>query len=137
MHREGFREYSEVFCGVQGANVQLRARVAELGSELQAAREEAAALRPLLAAELAQEGGNAEALAAAAVGRERAVQDARNRKVLELLHAKARLCPVIKRKAASARPPSGLLRWEVKWHEKGLCMFVRLCRLLLMEACER
>lgn len=79
--------------------MQLRARVQELRSELQGAREELSALEGLQQALTSAQAGNnygrstgvdAEALVAAAVGREHAVQDARNRKVLELLHSKVR-----------------------------------------------
>ena len=50
-----------------------------------------------------------EALVAAAVGRERAVQDARNRKVLELLHGKVRV----------RRPLQlALLLWTVENHTR-------------------
>ena len=74
----------------QGANAQLRGRVQDLAAELQEAREELVALGGLqeqLAADV--EGDvDVDALILAAVGRERAAQDARNSKVLELLKSK-------------------------------------------------
>ncbi len=76
----------------QGANAQLRGRVQELAGELQDASEELAALgglREQLAAEVA-DNVDVDALVETALARERAAQDARNRKVLELLKSKVR-----------------------------------------------
>ena len=76
----------------QGARAQLRGRVQELGSELQAAEEEVAALEGLqeqLAADVGAD-EQIQALVAAAVAREHAVQESRNRKVLDLLSSKVR-----------------------------------------------
>ena len=76
----------------QGANAQLRGRVQELAGELQDAHEEMAALG-VLQEQLAAEVGDdvdVNALVETALARERAAQDARNRKVLELLKSKVR-----------------------------------------------
>lgn len=75
---------------VQGANTQLRGRVQELAADLQGAEEEVAALEGLqeqLAAELDAD-EHIKALVDAAVAREHAIQEARNRKVLDLLSSK-------------------------------------------------
>lgn len=80
---------------MQGANAQLRGRVQDLAAELREAREELAALGGLqeeLAADVAGD-VDVESLVAAALGRERAAQDARNSKVLELL--KSKVCTLI------------------------------------------
>jgi hypothetical protein len=74
----------------QGANTQLRGRVQDLASELQEVREQLAALDGLqqqMAAH-APEGVDVDALVKATVAHERASQEARNRKVLELLKSK-------------------------------------------------
>ena len=78
--------------GGQGAKAQLRGRVQELGSELQSAEEEVAALEGLQEQLGADVGADEQiqALVAAAVAREHAVQESRNRKVLDLLSSKVR-----------------------------------------------
>lgn len=78
----------------QGANAQLRDRVQDLAVDLQEAREELAALSSLQErlAEAAPEDVNVDALIEAAVAHERAAQDSRNRKVLELLKSKVGPC---------------------------------------------
>ena len=77
---------------LQGANTQLRERVQDLAADLQGAEEEVAALEGLqeqLAAEVGAD-EHIKALVDAAVAREHAVQEARNRKVLDLLSSKVR-----------------------------------------------
>ncbi|BDA46361.1 hypothetical protein COCOBI_08-4530 [Coccomyxa sp. Obi] len=84
------RELQASNAQLEGANAQLRGRVQELAGELQDAREELAALGGLqeeLAAEVADD-VDVNALVETALARERAAQDARNRKVLELLKSK-------------------------------------------------
>ena len=79
-------------CGSQGANAQLRGRVQDLAADLQGAEEEVAVLEGLqeqLAAEVGAD-EHIRALVDAAVAREHAVQEARNRKVLDLLSTKVR-----------------------------------------------
>ncbi len=74
----------------QGANTQLRSRVQDLAADLQVAQEEVAALEGLqeqLAADLDSDEA-VKGLINAAVAREHAVQEARNRKVLDLLSNK-------------------------------------------------
>ena len=74
----------------QGANTQLRSRVQDLAADLQGTREEVAALESLqeqLAADLDADEA-VKGLIEAAVAREHAVQEARNRKVLDLLSSK-------------------------------------------------
>ena len=74
----------------QGANTQLRGRVQDLAADLQGAQEEVAALEGLqeqLAADLDADEA-VKGLIEAAVAREHAVQEARNRKVLDLLSSK-------------------------------------------------
>ncbi len=91
------RGMSEVMHDVQGANTQLRGRVQELAADLQGADEEVAALEGLqeqLAAELDAD-EHIKALVDAAVAREHAIQEARNRKVLDLLSSKVRSILVI------------------------------------------
>lgn len=73
----------------QGGNAQLRTRVQELSSELQDAQEELEALRGVHS-DMEASLPSAEKLVQAAVQQERAVQEARNRKVLELLNNKVR-----------------------------------------------
>lgn len=88
----------------QGANAQLRGRVQELAGELQDAREELAALGGLqeqLAAEVADD-VDVDALVETALARERAAQDARNRKVLELL--KSKVCGLLLRARVVCSP---------------------------------
>ncbi|CAL8462495.1 g2028 [Coccomyxa elongata] len=84
------RELQAANAQLEGANAQLRGRVQELAGELQDASEELAALgglREQLAAEVADD-VDVDALVESALARERAAQDARNRKVLELLKSK-------------------------------------------------
>ena len=75
---------------VQGANTQLRGRVQELAADLQGSEEEVAALEGLqeqLAADMDSD-EHVQALISAAVAREHAIQESRNRKVLDLLSSK-------------------------------------------------
>ena len=77
---------------LQGANTQLRERVQDLAADLQGAEEEVAALEGLqdqLAAEVGAD-EHIKALVDAAVAREHAIQEATNRKVLDLLSSKVR-----------------------------------------------
>lgn len=109
----------------QGAKAQLRDRVQELGSELQSAEEEVAALEGLqeqLAAEVDAD-EQIQALVAAAVAREHAVQESRNRKVLDLLSSKvgmacmhliAKDCMAVK---ALLLPPAFLWDHALACHE--------------------
>ena len=80
----------EDFLLAQGANTQLRNRVQDLAADLQGTQEEVAALEGLqeqLAADLDADEA-VKGLIEAAVAREHAVQEARNRKVLDLLSSK-------------------------------------------------
>ncbi|CAG9460472.1 unnamed protein product [Pedinophyceae sp. YPF-701] len=72
---------------LRGANKQLRARVKELEGENDNMRGELVWLRQLQD-ELEKQAPDAEKLVSVAVGRERAEQEARSRKALELLQAK-------------------------------------------------
>lgn len=79
----------------QGANTQLRSRVQDLAADLQGTQEEVAALEGLqeqLAADLDADEA-VKGLIEAAVAREHAVQEARNRKVLDLLSSKVGVHP--------------------------------------------
>ena len=69
---------------MQGSNAELRDRVRQLSAQAEAAQALAEALQD-------SAGPSVEALVEAAVGRERALQDTRNKKVLELLNNK--VCP--------------------------------------------
>ncbi len=83
----------DVTCAMlQGANAQLRERVQDLAADLQGAEEEVAALEGLqeqLAADVGAD-EHIKALVDAAVAREHAIQEARNRKVLDLLSSRVR-----------------------------------------------
>lgn len=74
--------------GVQGSNAELRDRVHELSSQAEAAQAQAAALQGLQSSLQDSAGPSVDALVQAAIGRERALQDTRNKKVLELLNSK-------------------------------------------------
>ena len=74
--------------GVQGSNAELRDRVHELSSQAEAAQAQAAALQGLQSSLQDSAGPSVDALVQAAIGRERALQDTRNKKVLELLNNK-------------------------------------------------
>ncbi len=74
----------------QGANAALQGRVRELNTELSGARAEAAALAGLQE-QLRAASPDLDRMVEAAIARERAVQDARNAKVLELLASKVRI----------------------------------------------
>jgi hypothetical protein len=73
---------------VQGSNAELRDRVRQLSAQAEAAQAQAEALQGLQASLQDSAGPSVEALVEAAVGRERALQDTRNKKVLELLNNK-------------------------------------------------
>ncbi|KAL0020086.1 hypothetical protein WJX79_009298 [Trebouxia sp. C0005] len=73
---------------LEGSNAELRDRVHELSAQAEAAQAQAEALQGLQASLQDSAGPSAEALVEAAVGRERALQDTRNKKVLELLNNK-------------------------------------------------
>lgn len=73
---------------LEGANQQLRGRLQEVLSELQAAQGELAGLR-VLQARWEEEAPGAPELIEAALARERAAQDARSERVLALLQSKA------------------------------------------------
>lgn len=73
---------------LQGANAQLRGRVQELATELQGATEELAVLQQLRNELEGSASPRVESVVNAAVARERTLQEARNRKVLELLNSK-------------------------------------------------
>ena len=73
---------------MQGSNAELRDRVRELSAQAEAAQAQAEALQGLQASLQDSAGPSVEALVEAAVGRERALQDIRNKKVLELLNNK-------------------------------------------------
>ena len=72
--------------------MQLRGRVQDLAADLQGAEEEVAALEGLQEQLTAEVGADehVKALVDAAVAREHAIQEARNRKVLDLLSSKVR-----------------------------------------------
>lgn len=72
----------------QGSNAELRERLHELAAQAEAAQAQAIALQGLQASLQDSAGPSLDALVEAALGRERALQDARNRKVLELLNNK-------------------------------------------------
>lgn len=76
---------------MQGSNAELRDRVRQLSTQAEAAQAQAKALQGLQASLQDSAGSSVEALVEAAVGRERALQDTRNKKVLELLNNK--VCP--------------------------------------------
>lgn len=73
---------------LQGSNAELRDRLHELSAQAEAAQAQLAALQGLQSSLQDSAGPSVDALIEAAVGRERAIQDARNRKVLELLNSK-------------------------------------------------
>eukprot|EP00891_Asterochloris_glomerata_P000304 jgi/Astpho2/304/Aster-02189 len=73
---------------LEGANAQLRGRVQELATELQGATEELAVLQQLRNELEGSASPRVESVVNAAVARERTLQEARNRKVLELLNSK-------------------------------------------------
>ena len=73
---------------MQGANAQLRGRVQELATELQGATDELAVLQQLRNELEGSASPRVESIVNAAVARERSLQEARNRKVLELLNSK-------------------------------------------------
>lgn len=73
---------------LQGSNAELRDRLHELSSQAEAAQAQLTALEGLQSSLQDSAGPSVDALVEAAVGRERAVQDARNQKVLELLNNK-------------------------------------------------
>ena len=73
---------------MQGSNAELRDRVRQLSAQAEAAQAQAEALQGLQASLQDSAGPSVEALIEAAVGRERALQDTRNKKVLELLNNK-------------------------------------------------
>lgn len=75
----------------QGSNSQLREHMHEMVGQLQAAQADAEALQSLQGSLQDAAGPSVDALIEAAVGREHAAQDTRNRKVLELLNNK--VCP--------------------------------------------
>ena len=72
----------------QGSNAELRDRLHELSAQAEAAQAQVAALEGLQSSLQESAGPSVDALVETAVDRERAVQDARNRKVLELLNNK-------------------------------------------------
>ena len=72
----------------QGSNAELRDRLHEVSAQAEAAQAQVAALEGLQSSLQESAGPSVDALVEAAVDRERAVQDARNRKVLELLNNK-------------------------------------------------
>lgn len=76
---------------LQGSNAQLRERMHELMSQLQASQAQAEALQGLQGSLQDAAGPSVDALVDAAVARERAAQDTRNKKVLELLNNKVSL----------------------------------------------
>ena len=73
---------------LQGANANLRDRLHEASAQAEAAKAQVTALQGFQSSLQASAGPSADALIEAAVGRERALQDARNQKVLELLNNK-------------------------------------------------
>lgn len=73
---------------LQGSNAELRDQLHELSAQAEAAQAQLAALQGLQSSLQDSAGPSVDALVEAAVGRERAVQDARNCKVLELLNSK-------------------------------------------------
>ncbi|DBA92530.1 TPA: hypothetical protein ACH3X1_002761 [Trebouxia sp. C0004] len=73
---------------LEGSNAGLRDRVHQLSAQAEAAQAQAEALQGLQASLQDSAGPSVEALVEAAVGRERALQDTRNKKVLELLNNK-------------------------------------------------
>ncbi|KAL3148684.1 hypothetical protein ABBQ38_014099 [Trebouxia sp. C0009 RCD-2024] len=73
---------------LEGSNAELRERLHELAAQAEAAQAQAIALQGLQASLQDSAGPSLDALVEAALGRERALQDARNRKVLELLNNK-------------------------------------------------
>ena len=73
---------------LQGSNAELRDRLHELSAQAEVAQAQLAAIQGLQSSLQDSAGPSVDALVEAAVGRERAVQDARNRKVLELLNNK-------------------------------------------------
>ncbi|KAK9818004.1 hypothetical protein WJX72_005629 [[Myrmecia] bisecta] len=94
---------------LEGANTQLRSRNQELGSELQGAQEELAALSDLQS-QLQHFSPDVERLVETAVARERALQDARNRKVLELLNNKDEVIQRFEARYAEAHAESRQLQ---------------------------
>lgn len=72
----------------QGSNAELRDRLHELSAQAEAAQAQVEALQGLQNSLQDSAGPSVDALIDAAVGKERAIQDARNRKVLELLNNK-------------------------------------------------
>lgn len=77
---------------MQGSNTELRDRIHEMTGQLQTAQAEAGALQGLHESLQDAAGPSADALVEAAVASERAAQDTRNRKVLELLNNKVSMC---------------------------------------------
>lgn len=77
---------------VQGANVDLRDRLHETSAQAEACRAQVEALQGLQSNLQQSAGPSVDALIEAAVARERALQDARNKKVLELLNNKVCCC---------------------------------------------
>ena len=73
---------------LQGSNVELRDKLHELSAQAEASQAQLAALEGLQSSLQDSAGPSVDALVEAAVSRERAIQDARNRKVLELLNNK-------------------------------------------------
>lgn len=83
--------YTSVQAGpvlLQGSNAELRDRLHEVTGQLQTAQAEAGALQRLQDSAQDAAGPSVDALIQAAVASERAAQDTRNRKVLELLNNK-------------------------------------------------
>ena len=99
---------------LQGANAQLRSRVQDLAADLQGAEEEVAALEGLQEQLTAEVGADEHirALVDAAVAREHAIQEARNRKVLDLLSSKVR-CSTTQASACQLQTVSTL---QAIWH---------------------
>ena len=73
---------------LQGSNAELRDRLHELSAQAEAAKAQLTALEGLQSSLQDSAGPSVDAWVEAAVGRERAIQDARNQKVLELLNNK-------------------------------------------------
>ena len=73
---------------LQGANADLRDRLHEASAQAEAAEAQVTALQGLQSSLQESAGPSVDPLIEAAVGRERALQDARNQKVLELLNNK-------------------------------------------------
>ena len=78
---------------MQGSNAELRDRLHEVSAQAQASQAEVEALQGLQSSLRNSAGPSVDALVEAAVARERALQDARNKKVLELLNNKVTHCP--------------------------------------------